>query len=233
MLDKWFWNLYALCYDALNWLVPYQQMVADVIATLNLQPRMRILDIGCGTGNLEVALHATGIPLEVEAVDYSRVMLYRATRKNTAPGFGFHQLDITAGLPYDTACFDAVICNNVLYAQPQQAAVIAEMKRVLKPGGRLIISDPRPDFRWGAIIRAHACPRGLHGIGPWALHFTRTLLVLFPLLLVALANAHIEMQGQRVGYHYHTADEFEALVGSPITHTTYADQNWLLYWERG
>jgi SAM-dependent methyltransferase len=233
LLGKWFWNTYAFCYDALTWLVPYQRMMTDVTGALALRPGMRVLDVGCGTGNLEVAIRLTGIPVEVEALDFSDAMLQRARRKNPSERIVFRQVDLTDGLPHPAGRFDAVVCNNVFYALPNQPYLLTEMQRVLKPGGHLILSDPCPTFRWGAIFRAHLVPTGLRGSGTWLLHGVRTLLASPPLALVALANLLIEANGQRRGgYHYHTPDDIAARLGTPIRQHTYAGQNWLIIWER-
>ena len=60
-MPKLLWNLYARCYDRITGLLPYQEMLDEVVAALELKPGMRVLDAGCGTGALAERL-APGIP---------------------------------------------------------------------------------------------------------------------------------------------------------------------------
>ena len=74
------WNLYAACYDLVAGLAPYQDMLDEVVAALDLRPGMRVLDAGCGTGALEARLVQRHPDVEVVAVDASPAMLARALR---------------------------------------------------------------------------------------------------------------------------------------------------------
>ena len=95
-----------------------------------------ILDIGCGTGALFPALErygsVSGIDISAEAVAYARRRGGVTVRQGEAPR-----------LPYDGNTFDVVACSDLLYhAQvADDGAVLAEIYRVLKPGGALIIKE--------------------------------------------------------------------------------------------
>jgi C_GCAxxG_C_C family probable redox protein len=96
-------------------------------------------DLGAGTGFVTEALLAAGV--EVAAVDQSPEMLARLRKKFAASG----RLTVLEGearrLPLPSAAVDFVFANMFLHHVEEPQAAIAEMARVLKPGGRLIITD--------------------------------------------------------------------------------------------
>lgn len=109
---------------------------------LQPSPRSRILELGCGTGRLWLEDMAR-IPegWDVTLSDFSMGMLQGA-RGNLRHGrrpFAFAVIDAQA-IPYGDASFDAVIANHMLYHAPDRAKALAEIRRVLRPGGRLYAS---------------------------------------------------------------------------------------------
>jgi SAM-dependent methyltransferase len=100
---------------------------------------MRLLDVGCGTGHHLVRFRRLGF--EVVGTDGSAEMLARARENN--PGVEFHQGDVEQ-LPFEDASFDYLNCIEVLRYLPQMERCVAEMGRVLKPGGvALVTAAPR------------------------------------------------------------------------------------------
>ncbi len=102
-----------------------------------LRPGLRVLDFGCGPGTISVGLADAVDPGEVQGVDMekSQIDLARAAAKATGRSNAmFHVGDVTA-LPFEDGFFDVAHCHNVLIHVPDTRAVLAEVKRVLKPGG--------------------------------------------------------------------------------------------------
>jgi SAM-dependent methyltransferase len=113
-----------------------------VFEQLDVPPRCQILELGCGAASLWND-NRTRIPAgwEITLSDFSPGMLQDARRTlgDLATRFRCVQIDAQA-IPFADARFDAVIANHMLYHVPQRERAYAEIRRVLRPGGRLIAS---------------------------------------------------------------------------------------------
>ena len=102
-------------------------------------------DLGCGTGQVSAAL--APFVERVIAVDASAAMLQAAKKRL----HGFDNIDLRRGdleaLPIDAARLDAATLMLVLHHVPEPEKAIAEVARVLKPGGRLLLVDMQPHDR--------------------------------------------------------------------------------------
>ena len=120
-----------------------------------LRPGLRVLDFGCGPGTISVGLAKAAAPGELHGVDMeeSQIALARSVAKASGiQNAVFHVGDVV-DMPFEDGFFDVAHCHNVLMHIPDTAAVLAEVKRVLKPGGiigcRELIcgsSFTQPDF---------------------------------------------------------------------------------------
>ena len=94
----------------------------------------RILDVGCGTGSLTFALARTADLGEIAAIDYSPVFVEEAIRRNTDP-----RIRDRAGrclrLALRDSTFDRALALLVLHFVPEAGKAVAEMRRVVRPGG--------------------------------------------------------------------------------------------------
>jgi arsenite methyltransferase len=109
---------------------------------LNIPPGGTALDVGSGPGNVTASLaHAAGPGGLALGVDISEPMLARAVRAESGPQVGFIRADAQR-LPLRDNTVDAVTAFAVLQLIPDPAAALAEMARVLRPGGRLAILVP-------------------------------------------------------------------------------------------
>ncbi|WP_086725289.1 class I SAM-dependent methyltransferase [Streptomyces carpinensis] len=114
----------------------------------------RILDAGCGSGPLSAALRDRGAV--VTGIDASAGMLALA-RRRLGDDVALHVVDLSDRLPFADGAFDDVVASLVLHYLEDWGPTLAELRRVLRPGGRLIasvdhpfvaytIQDPRPDY---------------------------------------------------------------------------------------
>ena len=109
------------------------QYGAGLLDLLNPQPGERILDLGCGSGELTQGIAERGA--EVVGIDASADMLAKAHAQ--FPNLDLRQIDATNFVfPYR---FDAIFSNAVLHWVLDYEAVVRQMAAALKPGGRLVI----------------------------------------------------------------------------------------------
>lgn len=101
----------------------------------------RILDVGCGSGPLTAALRDRGAV--VTGFDASAAMVDLA-RQRLGEDADVHVADLAGPLPFADAEFDDVIASLVLHYLEDWTGPLAELRRVLKPGGRLMVSVNHP-----------------------------------------------------------------------------------------
>lgn len=101
----------------------------------------RILDVGCGSGPIAAKLRDRGAT--VTGLDSSAGMLELA-RRRLGPDTDLHLADLADPLPFPDGTFDDVILALVLHYLEDWTGPLAELRRVLKPGGRLIAAVDHP-----------------------------------------------------------------------------------------
>jgi ubiquinone/menaquinone biosynthesis C-methylase UbiE len=113
---------------------------------------LAVLDLGCGTGRHALWLAEVGA--SVTAVDFSEGMLAEARRKPGAAAVRFLVHDLHRPLPFASGAFDRVVSGLVLEHLRELGVFFAEARRVLRPGGRAVVSAMHPAmFLRGAQAR--------------------------------------------------------------------------------
>lgn len=110
---------------------------------LELRPGQRVLDVASGAGTTAMML-AEEFGVEVDGVDLGALSTERATAAAASRNLD-HQVRFHTGdaerLPFDAGTFDAVICECAFCTFPDKRSAAAEFSRVLRPGGRLGLTD--------------------------------------------------------------------------------------------
>jgi ubiquinone/menaquinone biosynthesis C-methylase UbiE len=124
------------------------------IALARIQPGDRVLEVGCGTGDVAIAACApAGSRGSVSGIDASPEMIAVARAKAARAGLTIDfRLEPIEALTYPDATFDVVLSSLMMHHLPDdlKRQGLAEIARVLKPGGRLLIVDvKRPSTRLG------------------------------------------------------------------------------------
>jgi ubiquinone/menaquinone biosynthesis C-methylase UbiE len=112
-----------------------------------------ILDAPCGTGELEQRLAGRSAGLQLVGVDVSHGMLRQAAVKNADRSALWLRADVST-LPLADASFDLVVCANSFHYFRSATAALAELCRVLRPGGRLVLVDWCDDYRMCKLCSA-------------------------------------------------------------------------------
>ncbi len=148
-------------------------------ATASLKPGEVVVDLGCG-GGLDVFLaaqrvgstgKAIGIDMTPEMIELART---NAAKGNSNKNVEFHLASID-DIPLPDSSVDCVISNCVINLAPDKAAVLREVIRILKPGGRLAVSDialkkPLPDALANSLAAYVGCIAGAISIDQYRRH---------------------------------------------------------------
>jgi ubiquinone/menaquinone biosynthesis C-methylase UbiE len=237
-----FWEIYSYFYSlSLRNLFPYRCLLENLSNTLDIKGEENILDAGCGPGlviekvieeNREKGISITGL-------DLNRRMIKHAHRRcKKFSNVKLQVADLNKSLEFSDSFFDKVVCSNTLYALESPHRVIFEFHRVLKPGGAVIIANPKPSAREKELIRAHIT--AINKLTPTyrRIYHILTSLLLIPVHLVVITiNRVILEKGKSKEYHFLSKEDLQKIlqeVGfkSIDIGSCYADQNWLVRAEK-
>ncbi|MGL4550237.1 MAG: class I SAM-dependent methyltransferase [Gemmataceae bacterium] len=170
----------AAGYDAMDHSAVNRAFAADFLAGYR---GGRVLDVGTGTAQIPVELCRQHPGVEVDALDAAAHMLAVARRNVERAGLaGRVSLHLAAGqrLPFGEGAFPAVMSNSIVHHIPEPRGVLAEMARVLAPGGWLFVRDllrPADRATLEGLVDQHAAGADGHQRGMFrdSLHAALTL----------------------------------------------------------
>lgn len=139
-------------------------MITADLSRLGLKPGQHILDIGCGSGRHTCEAYrlkgivAVGADLNLEDLRQARQRLEFHDKLGEHGGgcWCLSAADVRR-LPFPNSCFQAVVCSEVMEHIPDHDRALAELVRILKPGGHLVVSVPRyfPERICWALSKAY------------------------------------------------------------------------------
>lgn len=127
----------------------------EFLARLNLMPGTRMLDVGCGAG--QIAIPAARAGVSVTGVDIAANLIEQARTRAGAEGLTvqFDEGDAEM-LPYDDAAFDIVVSLIGAMFAPRPERVAAELVRVCRPGGRIVMANWTPGGFIGQMFKINS-----------------------------------------------------------------------------
>ena len=125
------------------------------VISLAIAPAARLIDVGCGTGDLLAALAARFPRSELHGVDISTARVRRPLRDGRRVRVA--DADVQSGLPFRTSTFDGAFCTEVVEHLKQPQRGLEEILRVLRPGGWAVVTVPNgtgfaPFHRLGRLV---------------------------------------------------------------------------------
>ena len=164
--NKKFWQRFAKLYSPFmekgNGKM-YDEICAEISAKLH--PDMTVLELACGSGQLTFRL--AGKVKRWEATDFSPNMIAEA-RKQFVPANLHLSVQDATNLPYEDERFDAVVIANALHIMPEPDKAMAEIYRVLKPGGLLFAPTFVHGSGTGFMLRTKMLElAGFHVFSKW------------------------------------------------------------------
>lgn len=160
------WPVLTRVYDPVVRLTTRERRFKEALLDqADVRPGEAVLDLGCGTGTLAVALARRCPGARVTGLDADPEVLARAAAKAAAAGCTVELVEgLSTALPFPDACFDVVLSSLFLHhlGRAEKRRALSEVVRVLKPHGRLHVAD------WGrpqdpAMAAAFAVLRAFDG----------------------------------------------------------------------
>lgn len=122
-----------------RWSFYVNATIGETLNRLEIEPGERILDLGCGTGVLIQHLLQIAPKIQIIGIDYSAEMLEIAKQK--LPESVELKVGSADNLPFPSNYFDVVVSTSAFHFFRDPSQALQEAKRVLKPNGRLVITD--------------------------------------------------------------------------------------------
>jgi 2-polyprenyl-3-methyl-5-hydroxy-6-metoxy-1,4-benzoquinol methylase len=194
------WSVYSNFYDTLNNLKAYTELINifPIIGKKYVKDReVKILDLGCGTGNVIIALSKTFKKSEFVGIDLNSDMLEIANKKLKQNKLKYHLINLNIEKIDKRHKYDLITMNNVLYCIDNKKDMMLSLKSKLKKNGYLIISDPKPveDYKYTDILNHEFT----------SLERTMKLIFIIPSLIVVLIlNKFIDKKYTRLNLKEYT-----------------------------
>jgi SAM-dependent methyltransferase len=199
---------YGLLYDYIfEQFEPYQRLQAEVLALVEASAKdvldrrtMQVLDVDCGPGNLTFVIAEAGFSVVGLEPYGALVELAREKRRaKRLANLAFTQGELAGATTFPDASFDQVVNVHSLYAHADPRALLAEVYRIVRPGGHVIFVNHTRPVDVSGTFRAVRAREGFAA-------------AMRCMVLWLLPHALFEAARRRIGPHYWTEEEFGANV---------------------
>lgn len=198
-----FWDLYAKTYDsATSSFSGYKDLLALLVKELSLKKGDRLLDLGCGTANLEQELVKSNNEFSIHGIDISSGMLNYARKKVKDSRVEFEQFDLNSILNFKTLSFNKAIMIHSLYTLNSPLNTLKEVRKVLQTNGELIIVNPIKGASIKTMISYEKDKVGTF----------RIILKLLKNIPAQIINRIISIRATKSHYHFLDVQEYKDLL---------------------
>lgn len=194
-----------------HWWFASRVRAINAVAEGRVGGNLRVLDVGCGAGNMMHHLARYGT---VKGVEIDPRPLERARQR----GYDVKLADVGAGIPYDDGQFELVSALDVIEHTPDDMAVLNECRRVLTPGGHLLVTVPAFMFLWSHndVLNAHVrrytageLKRKLEAAGMGVQRLTYNNFFVFPLAALLIMLRRRTQSGPQLRSHHFEEDAYQ------------------------
>ena len=182
----------------------YVQALRSLLPRVLVGPFPAVLDLGCGTGiNLLEAARVLGPCRRLHGIDLAPGMIHEARRKAASAGVpASFEVGDAQDLALEDASFDLVLCNSVYHWFPDRSRAVAEMSRVLRPGGQLLLNCiADPNFHEWVRVVDDVRRALLHDERSWLPPLPTPSELMGHLRAARLAVEHLEYQVDSIPVH--------------------------------
>lgn len=176
-------------------------MAAGEVMYLKASPGRRLLDVGCGSGEFVERMAKLG--WNAEGIDFDPEAIHNGASRGLRVSVGS-----LVEQHYCDSCFDAVCLNHSLEHMPEPLETLRQVRRILKPGGRMTLTVPNADSLGHRIFGSNWIhldpPRHLYLFGPRSLRHMA--------IAAGLASARVDTIG-RMGYDTYVASSIVRATG--------------------
>lgn len=208
-----FWDIYSKFYKATIYQsLPHLKMFETAVKGLSLTDGLKVLDAGCGAGDVTDYLIKEEKSIEIYGIDFSEEMLKKARSRFSGIGVNFQRADLSEPLPLNDESFDRLVCVSVLFAVPDIEKTLKEFCRILKNGSIMVLVEPTPQFNYMKILDEHLKETRKLSFFKRIQSYLLIIIKLPILFILFIMNIFMDHWAKKGLYHYYEEGEMNELL---------------------